>query len=71
MMTPEKTKLLRVADIIELNMGSITGRRYRLAGVYNTVTVTALVDMNLLATSFLGKDKKIFFREVTCNGSYS
>lgn len=71
MMTPVKTKLFRTADIIELNMSKITGRRYRLAGIYNTVVVTACVDTNLYAISFLGRDKKTFYKEVTVSGSYS
>lgn len=71
LMTPQETKLLRIADIIELNMSVVAGRRYRLAGLYNKVTVNACVDMNLYATYFIGKNKDSFYAEVTTDASYS
>lgn len=71
MMTPSDSKLLRIADIIELNMGVVSGRRYRLAGIYNEISLSACVDMNLYATYFVGKSKEAFYMEVTSDASYS
>lgn len=71
MMTPTDTKVLRIADVIELNMGMITGRRYRLSGVYNKINVRVFIDMNLFSAEFIGKTKEDFYEEVIYAGSYS
>lgn len=39
MFMPRQTKLMRICDMIEVNMKEITGMSYRLSGVYNSLDV--------------------------------
>ncbi len=66
--TPEKTKLLRICDIIEMNMSDITGQRYRMSGVYGTVRASAV---NKLDFVFIGgANGSDLYTKESCEMSY-
>ena len=69
LMTDKNTKLLRVCDMIEINMKEITGENYRLSGVYNTVSAKVFTEFDFISQEMLGIKGK-FKREDYCEISY-
>ena len=68
LMTDKKTKLLRICDMIEINMKEITGENYRLSGVYNTVYAKVITEFDFISRDLLGiknKFKREDFYEVS------
>lgn len=67
--TDTETKLLRICDIIEINMKEITGENYKLSSVYNSVCVKAVTEISYISPVLLGIEEK-YRREDYCEVSY-
>ena len=52
----EETKLLRISDVIQMNMKEMTGEEYKLSGIYNKIRVKAVVEMQFVFPTVLGLD---------------
>lgn len=65
----EETKVLRICDIIEINMKEITGENYNLSGVYNSISVKAITEFEFVSPVLLGI-KRNLKREDSCEVSY-
>ena len=48
LLTPVETKLMRICDVIEINMKETTGMTYRLSGVYHKLSASARTRMTFL-----------------------
>ena len=70
LMTTESEKLMRICDIIELNMREETHMRYKLSGVYNKISAVCKVRMEFLSPLLLGKRNEEYYREDSCETSY-
>ena len=67
-MTDKNTKLLRICDMIEINMKEITGENYRLSGVFNTVNAKVITEFDFISQDLIGiknKFKREDFYEVS------
>lgn len=69
LLTDSETKLLRICDIIEINMKEITGENYKLSGVYNTLAVRVITQFNFISPLLLGIGEE-YKREDYCEVSY-
>lgn len=69
-----ETKLLRICDLIELNMTAFLNRRYSINGMYASIKVSITVDVEtLISYSLLPNLKKDdYFFEISevYHGSY-
>jgi len=65
----KETKLLRICDMIEINMKELTGENYKLSGVYNSISVKAITEFEFISPILLGK-RKTYKREDCCEVSY-
>lgn len=70
LMTPMETKLMRICDLIEVNMKELTGQTYRLSGVYHKITASAKVRILFISPLFPGEGKGRYYREDSCELSY-
>ena len=69
LLTDNETKLLRICDMIEINMKEITGENYKLSGVYNTLAVRVITQFNFISPLLLGIGEE-YKREDYCEVSY-
>ena len=67
--TDKETKLLRICDMIEINMEEFTGERYKLSGVYNSVCAKATTEFEFISPVLLGINGT-YKREDYCEVSY-
>ncbi|MBE7057906.1 MAG: hypothetical protein E7387_02240 [Ruminococcaceae bacterium] len=67
--TDKETKLLRICDMMEINMEEITGEKYNLSGVYNSVCAKAITEFEFISPVLLGMNKT-YRREDCCEVSY-
>ena len=70
LLTPVETKLMRICDVIEINMKETTGMTYRLSGVYHKLSASARTRMPFLSPFLLGLGRKQYEREDVCEITY-
>ena len=68
--TPVETKLMRICDVIEINMKEATGMTYRLSGVYHKLSASARTHVPFLSPFLLGLGRKQYEREDVCEITY-
>lgn len=69
LLTEKESKLLRICDIIEINMEELTGENYELSGVYDSIRVKAITEFDFISPVLLGKNGK-YRREDYCEATY-
>lgn len=68
-MMPQETKLMRICDIIEIDMSALTGMKYRLNGVYNVMSVKTKKKINFIFP-ILTESKEEYYFEDFCTVCY-
>lgn len=69
LMIKPDTKLLRISDVIEVNMREYTGTSYKLSGIFTRCTGTAIYSADFVSPIILNKGRKN--RYVKTESSYS